>query len=71
VTTLPIAAQFARSATQERAHSALPEAPVRGVGERPQAPALRGRRRLTAAIEDWRTQRSRPDARPAPIEQSR
>ena len=66
----PIAAQFARSATQALAHSALPEAPVSRVGGRPRSPALRLRRRLAAALEDWRTQRCRPDARPAPLEHS-
>jgi hypothetical protein len=48
---LPIAAQFARQATQERARSALPEAPVhRRSDTRRRLAAPRGRRRLAAAL---------------------
>jgi len=68
---LPIAAQFARSATQERARSALPEAPVIQVSERSRAPAPRRRRRVGAAIEHRRTSRARAGNRPSPIEQAR
>jgi hypothetical protein len=47
---LPIAAQFARRATDKRARSALPDAPVTGDTEdrRPTMPG--GRRRLAAAL---------------------
>jgi len=68
---LPIAAQFVRSATQERARSALPDSPVIQVNERPRAPALRPRRRVVAAIQDRRASGSRAGNRPSPIEQAR
>jgi hypothetical protein len=48
---LPIAVHFARRATQDRARSALPEAPVRppnATRARPAAP--RGRRQLAAVL---------------------
>jgi hypothetical protein len=47
---LPIAAQFAVQATHERAHSALPEAPVRPTDTRARSAAPRGRRQLAAAL---------------------
>jgi hypothetical protein len=54
---LPIAAQFARQATQERARSALPEAPVhRPSDTRGRSAAPRGRRQLATALRrtaDW------------------
>jgi hypothetical protein len=46
---LPVAAQFARTATREWAGSALPEAPITGVGEERRA-ATHGRRRLAAVL---------------------
>ena len=50
--TLPIAAQFARTATEELARSGLPAAPVRRPSEtRVRAPAApRARRQLAAAL---------------------
>ena len=42
MTTLPIAAHLARSATQTLAHSALPQAPVSRDSQRPHAPGARG-----------------------------
>jgi hypothetical protein len=48
---LPIAAQFASRATQERARSALPEAPVHRLSNRRgRSAAPRGRRQLAAAL---------------------
>jgi hypothetical protein len=49
---LPIAAQFARTATEELAHSALPGAPVRSEGEAParQPASPLARRRLAASL---------------------
>jgi hypothetical protein len=47
---LPIAAEFARRATHERARSALPEAPVTRVSEERRATTMAGRRRLAAAL---------------------
>lgn len=47
---LPIAAQFARRATHERARSALPDAPQIHVNEESRATTPRGRRRLAAAL---------------------
>jgi hypothetical protein len=58
--TLPIAAEFARRATQERAQSALPHAPVRRISERPHAP--RGRRVIALALRRA-ADRIEPDAR--------
>jgi hypothetical protein len=47
----PIAAQFAREATLERARSALPEAPVPRPSDTPGGSAApRGRRQLAAAL---------------------
>jgi hypothetical protein len=48
---LPVAAQFVREATDARARSALPDAPVRRVSEtRRRSAAPRGRRRLAGAL---------------------
>jgi hypothetical protein len=47
---LPIAAQFVRMATQERARSALPDAPITGVSEERRPTTPRGRRRLAAVL---------------------
>ena len=68
---LPIAAQFARRATEALAHSALPEAPVSHVSERARTPAPGRGHRLAAAIANWRTSGARADARRSPIEQPR
>jgi hypothetical protein len=48
---LPIAAQFVRQATHERARSALPEAPLRPLSDtRGRSAAPRGRRQLAIAL---------------------
>jgi len=47
---LPLAAQFARMATHERARSALPAAPVTPVRDQRRPTTPRGRRRLAAAL---------------------
>jgi hypothetical protein len=47
---LPIAAQFARGATEKRARSALPGAPVILESEERRAATPGGRRRLAAAL---------------------
>ena len=47
---LPIAAQFVRNATHERARSAQPEAPVTHVSDERRATTTRGRRRLAATL---------------------
>jgi hypothetical protein len=47
---LPIAAQFARTATEARARSALPESPVTGDSVERHATMPGGRRRLAAVL---------------------
>jgi hypothetical protein len=47
---LPVAAQFARRATHERARSALPDAPLIRASEEHPATTPGGRRRLAAVL---------------------